>query len=117
MVYILETEILDSKPLIFSLGAIYGLGRSQSIRLCRKLGFSQNLTISDLSRGQLLSLIQSIERSELSLANNLRKIRSLLLQQKVSIKCYRGLRIIRGLPVRGQRTHTNAKTVKRFKIG
>ena len=88
MVYILETEILNTKSLIISLGSIYGLGRRQSSRLCRKLGFSANLTIYDLSEDQISNLINAIEKSELNLTNELKKVRSLSLQQKVSMKRY-----------------------------
>jgi len=117
MVYIFETEILNKKSLIFSLLAIYGLGRVRSRLLCRKLGYSENLTISDLTDAQINELISLIQKSGLVLTNELKKIQILLLKQKVSIKSYRGLRRIRGLPVRGQRTHTNAKTAKRLKKG
>lgn len=117
MVYIFETEILNKKSLIFSLLAIYGLGRVRSRLLCRKLGYSENLTISDLTEAQINELTSFIKKSGLVLTNDLKKMQILLLKQKVSIKSYRGLRRIRGLPVRGQRTHTNGKTAKRLKKG
>ena len=117
MVYIFETEILNNKSLIFSLRSIYGLGIVRSRLLCRKLGYSENLTISDLSEDQVNELISLIQKSGLVLTNELKKFQIFLLKQKVSIKSYRGLRRIRGLPVRGQRTHTNAKTSKRLKKG
>lgn len=117
MIYILETEILNNKPLIISLRSIFGIGKSQSLVLCQKLGFSENLTILDLTKVQLSNLISLIENSELLLTNKLKKFHLLLLKQKVNIKSYKGLRYIRGLPVRGQRTHTNAKTVKYLKRG
>jgi small subunit ribosomal protein S13 len=115
MVYILETEILNKKSLIFSLRALYGLGKARSRLLCRKLGYSDNLTISDLTEYQINELISLIQTSGLVLTNELKKFQILLLKQKVRIKSYKGLRRIRGLPVRGQRTHTNAKTAKRLK--
>jgi len=113
--YILETEILHKKSLFFSLQSIFGLGKSKSKKICRKLGFSSNLTMSDLTTYQVVNLVNLIEKSELLLNNDLRKVQSLLLQKKVDIKAYKGLRYIRGLPVRGQRTHTNARTVKYLK--
>ena len=115
MVYIIETEIFNKKPLIFSLSSIYGMGQAQSIELCRKLGYSENLTISDLTKDQVLDLVCKIEKSDFVLTKDLKRNQALLLQRKINIKLYKGLRLIRGLPVRGQRTHTNAKTVKRFK--
>lgn len=115
MVYIFETEILSKKSLIFSLVSIYGLGLAQSRLLCRKLGYSENLTASNLTECQINDLICLIQNSGLVLTNDLKKFEIFLLKQKISIKSYRGLRRIRGLPVRGQRTHTNAKTVRLLK--
>lgn len=115
MIYILETEVLNNKPLIIVLRSIFGIGKLQSLVVCRKLGFSENLTILDLTSDQLSKLIITIENSELLLTNKLKKFNSLLLKQKVNVKSYKGLRHIKGLPVRGQRTHTNAKTAKYFK--
>jgi small subunit ribosomal protein S13 len=117
MVYILETEISKKKSLIFSLKSIYGLGESTSRLLCRKLGYSENLALSDLSQDQIAKLVQLLQKSGLILTHELKKVQVLLLKHKVSIKSYRGLRYIRGLPVRGQRTHTNAKTAKRLNKG
>jgi small subunit ribosomal protein S13 len=115
MVYILETEILENKPIIFSLGSIYGIGSAQSRMLCRKLGFSENLTLSNLTKEQLSMLVKVIQESGLILTTDLKKLQLKLLQQKVEIKSYKGLRRIRGLPVRGQRTRTNARNAKCFR--
>jgi small subunit ribosomal protein S13 len=117
MAYILDTEISSKKSIFFSLTKIYGLGRSQSRLICKKLGFSENMIMLDLTEIQLTELVQFISKSNLILTKDLKKYQSILLQQKVNIRCYKGLRIVRGLPVRGQRTHTNAKTCKRFRKG
>lgn len=114
MVYILDTEVLNKKSLIFSLESIYGIGYFQSRLLCRKLGYSENLTISALTEDQLFDLINLIKKSGLTLTTELKKFQALLLKREVRLKSYRGLRRIRGLPIRGQRTHTNAKTAKRL---
>lgn len=113
MIYIFETEIENNKPLKVSLRKIYGLGKKNSASLCRQLGFSDNSKISKLSPSQISKLVKAIEKSKFTITNDLRKVQSFSLRNLVNIKTYRGLRRIVGLPVRGQRTHTNAKSAKR----
>lgn len=115
MIYIFETEILNNKSLIFSLKKIYGLGKFQTTFLCKKLGFSQNLKTSELTNEQIIRLIKLIENSNLKITNELKKLQIFALKNLIEIKSYHGLRRLKGLPVRGQRTHTNAKTAKRTK--
>ena len=115
MIYIFETEISNVKPIPFSLQQIYGLGNHQSLIICKKLGFSKNLQPSNLTNTQILKLIKLIENSGLKITSELKKIQIFNLKELVNIKCYKGLRRIKGLPVRGQRTHTNAKTAKMVK--
>ena len=115
MIYIFETEILNSKPVNFSLQKIYGLGKYQTNIICKKLGFAKNLKTSSLTTDQTVKLIKTIENTNLKITTELKKLQIFTLKKLIKIKCYRGLRKINGLPVRGQRTHTNAKTVKFFK--
>jgi small subunit ribosomal protein S13 len=115
MIYIFETEILNNKPLRISLQKIYGLGKKNSSLICKQLGFAQNITPLQLSNEQIAKIIKFVEKSNLVITNDLRKIQSISLRNLVDIKSYRGLRRISGLPVRGQRTHTNSKTAKRQK--
>lgn len=115
MIYIFETEILNNKPIYFSLQKIYGIGKKQSSLICKQLGFSYNLKTSDLSNDQLIKLTKSIEKSKLIITNELKKFQSLSLRTLIDIKSYKGLRRLKGLPVRGQRTHTNGKTAKKIK--
>jgi small subunit ribosomal protein S13 len=115
MIYIFETEILNNKPLTISLQKIYGLGQKNSSLICKQLGFAQNITPSQLSNEQIAKIIKFVEKSNLAITNDMRKIQSISLRNLVDIKSYRGLRRISGLPVRGQRTHTNSKTAKRQK--
>ena len=116
MIYIFETEINNSKSIFFSLKKIYGLGFYQINTICKKLGFSQNLMTSNLTNDQIIKLVKVIETSNLKITNELKKSQIFALKKLIDIKCYSGLRRIRGLPVRGQRTHTNAKTKQKFKF-
>ena len=115
MIYLLETELPKNKSVFFALSNIYGIGKAQSFAICRKLGFSVNCKIIDLSHDQINELVKLIENSNLIVSNDLKKLQALLLKKLINIKAYKGLRKILGLPVRGQRTHTNAKTSRRFR--
>jgi len=114
MVYILETELIDNKSVYFSLTRVYGIGKFNAFTICKKLGFSSNCKLSKLTADQILKLIKLVETSNLIINNHLKKSKILLAKKLVSIKTYRGIRKLRGLPVRGQRTHTNAKTSRKI---
>lgn len=115
MLYLLETNLPDQNPVFFALTKVHGIGRSTAFFICKKLGFSINLKIKNLNQEQIAELLQLIDSSELLLNNELKKLKSITLKKLISIKSYRGLRRVRGLPVRGQRTHTNAKSAKKSK--
>ena len=112
MLYLLETKLPENKSVFFALTNVYGIGKNTASLICKKLGFSVNLKTKDLTQEQVEELLQLVDSMDLTLNNELKKLRSLTLKTLVSIKSYRGLRRVRGLPVRGQRTHTNARTRK-----
>lgn len=116
MIYIFETEILNFKTIQVSLKKIYGLGNHQTNQICKKLGFNINLKTSKLSNDQIFKLVKTVEENEAKITNELKKLQIFALKNLIDIKCYRGLRKINGLPVRGQRTHTNAKTAKKYTL-
>lgn len=113
MVYLFDVELSKNKLLPFALQGIYGLGKAHSFFICKKLGFSQNLTVKDLSKEQISKLVKTIESLNILIAGDLLKARLLVAKKLVSIKSHRGLRRYQGLPVRGQRTHTNGKTSRK----
>jgi len=115
MVYLLETKLSERKSIFFSLIKIYGIGKANAFNLSKKLGFSPNLKVKDLSVSQIAHLIKLIETSNLVVNVELQKLQTFTLKKLISIKSYRGLRRLKGLPVRGQRTHTNAKTAQKRK--
>lgn len=116
MVYLFECELENLKLLPFALINIYGIGNANAVFICKRLGFSKNLKIKDISQEQLSKLIKIVEFLNILVAEDLLKSRLLVAKNLVTIKSYRGLRRYQGLPVRGQRTHTNAKTSrKKFK--
>lgn len=113
MIYLFSSELLKNKSLLLALCAIYGLGKHHSFFVCKKLGFSKNLAVQALSKEQISKLVSCIESSNVLVAGDLLKARLIINKQLVFIKSYRGLRGSKGLPVRGQRTHTNAKTSRK----
>ena len=115
MLYLLETNLPEHKSVFFALAKIHGIGQNTAFFICKKLGFSINLKIKNLNQEQITEILQVVDSSNLLLNNELKKFNSLILKNLVSIKSYRGLRRVRGLPVRGQRTHTNAKSAKKNK--
>ena len=113
MIYLFDSELPENKSLPFALCNIYGLGKAHAFFICKKLGFSKNLKVEALSKEQVSRLLKHIESLNILIAGDLFKARLLIAKQLVFIKSYRGLRRFQGLPVRGQRTHTNAKTSRK----
>jgi small subunit ribosomal protein S13 len=90
---------------------IYGIGRTRANSLCHRAGVDANKKIADLTEDEVNRIRQILE-AEGSVEGDLRKELSLNIKRLIEMGSYRGLRHRRGLPVRGQRTHTNARTRK-----
>jgi len=115
MIYLFEAKIPENKSMFFALQHIYGINKTSSLVICKKLGFSKNLKLKDLSKEQINKLIKIIESLSLKLASDLKKTKLLINKKLISIKSYKGLRKNQGLPIRGQRTHTNARTSRKIR--
>ena len=116
MLYVFEKELSANKSVPQALSSIYGIGSYYSSFICHKLGFASNFKIKNLSKKQITKLIKKIESLNLLLASDLKKLRLLVIKKLIDINSYRGIRKKRNLPVRGQRTHTNARTARKIKI-
>lgn len=114
MIHLFSTDLKENKQFSRELGKVYGLSKTTSFNLCKKLGFSPTFLVSNLSNEQFTELIKYIESLNLIIAGDLLKLKLLIITRFISIKSYKGIRRKRGLPVRGQRTHTNAKTAKKI---
>ncbi len=90
---------------------IYGIGRSTSNKILAEVGVSPDTYVRDLTEDEVAKLRDQIDRS-LTVEGDLRRDRSQDIKRLQEIACYRGLRHRRGLPVRGQKTKTNARTRK-----
>jgi small subunit ribosomal protein S13 len=111
--YIFNSRLVGSKKITNALTAIFGLGKSNSLIVIKKLGFCSNFKIKRLSKNQILNLVYTLTSLNILLANELKKIQFSNLKKALDIKLLKSFRKIQGLPVRGQRTHTNAKTARK----
>ena len=114
MVYILNTSLKSNKRVKIALCDIYGIGKVLSAQICESLGFSDQLKVSHLTLFQIQQLSQMITQNFLIGGDQKRDLRNNT-QRLIQIGCYRGFRHNIGLPARGQRTHGNARTVRRMK--
>ena len=89
---------------------VFGIGQSTAQELCDQVGVDRNTQVKDLTEEEVIKLREAIEN--LDVEGDLRRERSQNVKRLMEIGSYRGLRHRRGLPVRGQRTHTNARTRK-----
>jgi small subunit ribosomal protein S13 len=99
------------KRIWVGLTSIYGIGQPRARALCLKANVEHTKKIKDLTEEEINQLRQAIE-SEGRVEGDLRKEVQMNIRRLIEIQCYRGLRHRRNLPVRGQRTHTNARTRK-----
>ncbi|MCG8481006.1 MAG: 30S ribosomal protein S13 [Spirochaetales bacterium] len=102
---------LPNKHVDIALTYIYGIGRSSAVAICGKAGVDAERRMNDLSAEEINQLRQIIE-NEYTVEGRLRTQVSLNIKRLMDIGSYRGLRHRKGLPVRGQRTRTNARTRK-----
>ena len=109
---LLGVEIPSEKRIEASLTYIYGIGPSTARRILEQTGIDPNMRAKDLTPQQLNEIIHAITNSKLPIEGDLRREVQGNLKRLQAINCYRGVRHRRGLPVRGQRTSTNARTRK-----
>ena len=108
---LMGVDIPNDKQIVFSLQYLYGVGDHVARELCRKAGVDQNQLAKDLSEEELFRMANLLER-DYTVEGPLRRLIGQNISRLKDIKCFRGLRHRLGLPVRGQRTRTNARTRK-----
>lgn len=112
MARIFGIEIPNEKRIEASLPYIYGIGRQTASRILEQAAVDPNLRTGELSEDQLVRIAQVIQSEGIMIEGDLRREKQAALKRLASINCNRGQRHRRGLPVRGQRTRTNARTRK-----
>jgi small subunit ribosomal protein S13 len=110
MARIAGVNIPDNKHVVISLTYIFGIGRPTAQQICAQLGVDPHTRIAKLSEQQLDEIRNAV--AQLNVEGDLRREVSMNIKRLMDLGCYRGLRHRRSLPLRGQRTKTNARTRK-----
>jgi small subunit ribosomal protein S13 len=104
-------NIPTNKRVIIALTYIHGIGRTKALEIADKLKIDHSRRVQDLSDAEILQIRETIDADH-TVEGDLRRTVSMNIKRLMDLACYRGLRHRKGLPVRGQRTHTNARTRK-----
>ena len=111
MARIAGVNIPTNKRVPIALRYIHGIGAAKALEICEKTDIALDRRVNDLSDAEVLRIREAIDRDYL-VEGDLRREVAVNIKRLMDQGCYRGLRHRRGLPVRGQRTHTNARTRK-----
>ena len=111
MARIAGVNIPTNKRVIIALTYIHGIGRTKALEIADKLGIDHTRRVQDLTDAEILQVRETIDADHM-VEGDLRRDTAMNIKRLMDLACYRGLRHRRGLPVRGQRTHTNARTRK-----
>jgi small subunit ribosomal protein S13 len=104
-------NIPTNKRVLIALQYIHGIGAAKALEICTKVDIALDRRVNQLTDAEVLAVRETIDR-EFVVEGDLRREVSMNVKRLMDLGCYRGLRHRRGLPVRGQRTHTNARTRK-----
>jgi len=104
-------NIPTAKRVVIALTYIHGIGRNSAAKICQDIGIPAEQRVNDLTDDELVRIRETIDQ-EFQVEGDLRREVAMNVKRLMDLGCYRGRRHRRGLPVRGQRTHTNARTRK-----
>ena len=111
MARIAGINIPTNKRVDIALTYIHGIGRSSATEICKQVGLADNVRVNELSEAEIVKIREVIDQT-FTVEGDLRRETAMNIKRLMDLGCYRGLRHRRGLPVHGQRTHTNARTRK-----
>ena len=111
MARIAGVNIPTNKRVVIALQYIHGIGPAKAREIVHKVGIEDARRVNQLTDAEVLQIRETIDR-DYSVEGDLRRETSMNIKRLMDLACYRGLRHRKGLPVRGQRTHTNARTRK-----
>jgi small subunit ribosomal protein S13 len=112
MARIIGVEVPSNKRIDIALRYLYGIGPSNATEILDRANIEPSIRAKDLTEQQLSQIVHAIQEGGYVIEGDLRREIGLNLKRLQAIKCYRGMRHLRSLPVRGQRTQTNARTRK-----
>lgn len=115
MIRVAGVILPPKKHIKIALLSVFGIGLTRALQICQKIGLNPSTKVSELTEQAIKSIQQAV--AEFQVEGDLRRKISMDIKRLKDIKCYRGLRHRRRLPVRGQRTKTNARTAKGHKRG
>jgi|TARA_R110000782_G_scaffold78801_5_gene156922 small subunit ribosomal protein S13 len=104
-------NIPTAKRVVIALTYIHGIGRTSARKICDSVGIPLDRRVNELTEDEVARVRETIDR-DFQVEGDLRRDTAMNIKRLMDLGCYRGLRHRRGLPVRGQRTHTNARTRK-----
>jgi small subunit ribosomal protein S13 len=104
-------NIPTQKRVVIALQYIHGVGQAHAREICAKVGIADDRRVNQLTDAEVLQIREAIDK-DYTVEGDLRREVATNIKRLMDLGCYRGLRHRRGLPVRGQRTHTNARTRK-----
>lgn len=110
MARIAGIDLPKQKRTVIALTYIYGIGPSTAAKVVQKVGIADSRRIQDLTEDEVTKLREEIEKGGIQVEGDLRRVEGLNVKRLIEINCFRGQRHRRGLPTRGQRTKTNART-------
>ena len=111
MARIAGVNIPTNKRVVIALQYIHGIGQTKARQIVDKVGIADARRVNDLTDQEVIQIRETIDR-DYQVEGDLRRETAVNIKRLMDLACYRGLRHRKGLPVRGQRTHTNARTRK-----
>ena len=111
MARIAGVNIPTAKRVVIALTYIHGIGRTSARKICEVIGIPPERRVNELTEQEIVRIREAIDQ-DFQVEGDLRREVAMNVKRLMDLGCYRGLRHRRGLPVRGQRTHTNARTRK-----
>jgi small subunit ribosomal protein S13 len=115
MISFLNKELIKEKKLNIAITKVYGIGYSLAKIYCRKVGLSNAIKVGDITEAKLLEIYRLLVNNYL-LDYQLKQRKDEIIKKRINVKSYKGLRYIYNLPSNGQRTKTNSRTARNFKI-
>ena len=100
-----------NKRVVIALRYIYGIGPTNAADICQRVGIADNRRVNQLTEDEIIRIRDTIDR-DFTVEGDLRREVAMNIKRLMDLGCYKGLRHRKGLPVHGQRTHTNARTRK-----
>ena len=112
MARIAGVDLPNHKQIVYALPYLYGIGRKLAREICARTGIPETKKTEELTEADIKKIRDLLEADEYRVEGDLRREVQMNIKRLMDLGCYRGLRHRRGLPVNGQRTHTNARTRK-----